>query len=343
MLHRALASLCLPLAFGACVDSFSEGSFAVGVDPAEPCPESECPKNSARVASLKFHELDLSGVHANDAGMRVISFKTSWDRDLKIVGDEVRDTDGNVLAPGRLIGSRLRLTSSIGDYDIIIQGVDTTDYWVSQNTTNAHLYTLTYVNVNNTADKGDVCPSPWTSNDPDADGVQQGTAFLFTGDRYDMAAKTVIEPPFDGQWFNVACSGLAMAKLHLLRHTDAGKDATHITTNVQRQSMLKMLTDDICGTGFSFTVDGESVYYMDKAGWHPFSWQEVGKVEAIWNEKGAVCLETPRREKEEPGIRERIKKECGNKLPDPCGAKVASWRDHGLGITANPSDSAPGQ
>jgi ADYC domain len=62
--------------------------------------------------------------------------------------------------------------------------------------------------------------------------------------------------------------------MHLMRHTNAGALTAdgHIaypTTTAQRQAMLKMLTADYCGTGRSFTVDGQALKYGDSGVWYP--------------------------------------------------------------------------
>jgi hypothetical protein len=112
-------------------------------------------------------------------------------------------------------------------------------------------------------------------------------------------------------WFNLACAGSAMAKMHLLRHTQPGSlvpvtgappvPLADPSTLPERQAMLKMLTADYCGDGRSFTRTGQPLRYMDRRHWYPgvpFSLDpaafEIGSIEAIWGASGAVCLSQPR-------------------------------------------------
>jgi hypothetical protein len=127
------------------------------------------------------------------------------------------------------------------------------------------------------------------------------TAVIFEGDAYDAEAKTVraADLPDDAGWFNLGCAGTAMYKMHHLRHTEAGGYISgtppQITTVEQRQAMLRMLTAAYCD-GRSFTKNGQPLRYTDRSGWHQPTPPIVGfdSIEAIWSDRGAVCLNTPR-------------------------------------------------
>jgi hypothetical protein len=70
------------------------------------------------------------------------------------------------------------------------------------------------------------------------------------------------------------------------------------TTLFNLAAMLKMLTADYCGTGRSYTVDGQPLKYGDSNHWcsqPPIIPSAVCSIEALWAEKGAVCVDTPRR------------------------------------------------
>jgi hypothetical protein len=129
--------------------------------------------------------------------------------------------------------------------------------------------------------------------------------------------------------------------MHLMRHTKAGAAAAdghlvdghapYYTTLAQRQAMLKMFAADYCGTGRAFTVDGQPLQYRDSTHWYPGastpslpdSWAARG-VEALWSERGAVCLDTPRRV-----TREEVEAACPG-IPT-CGgpAGVVHWDEAG--------------
>jgi hypothetical protein len=93
-------------------------------------------------------------------------------------------------------------------------------------------------------------------------------------------------------WINIACAGTALAKLFLVRHTEASQEVR--TTRAERQAMLKMFTADVCGDGTSFTVHGQPLFWADVKGITRFP-DAPASIEAVWSAKGAVCLERPRR------------------------------------------------
>ena len=117
-----------------------------------------------------------------------------------------------------------------------------------------------------------------------------------TADRYDARTKTVRETGGDDTWFNIACAGTAIAKLHLLRHTwAADRDGAHPTTVDQRQALLKLLAADYCGTGKAFTVEGQPLAYSFDQRWaRAVDWNGAASVDAVWDANHAVCLRTPR-------------------------------------------------
>lgn len=139
-----------------------------------------------------------------------------------------------------------------------------------------------------------------------------GFALAFEGDYFDPS-KTVKAPSGQG-WFNLACDGTAAAKMHLLRHTEAGSDSTHMTSADERTAMLKAITADYCGDGGLgapavaprvWTADGTPLFWTDKKGWFPDPAERASAlesiaegswfIEAIWGPNGAICLNEPRR------------------------------------------------
>src|SRR4029079_12334562 len=92
-------------------------------------------------------------------------------------------------------------------------------------------------------------------------------AIFFEGDHYDPEHKVVTTTKQSDGWFNIACSGAAPAKMHLLRHSSAGSDSTHHTHVGQRTAMLKMLPAEYCGGGKAWTADGTPLNYADARGW----------------------------------------------------------------------------
>lgn len=147
-----------------------------------------------------------------------------------------------------------------------------------------------------------VCRKDLLSTEPVWQRVAH-SALVFQGDYYDPILKTVSAVPESlpldtDPRFNVACAGTAPAKMHLTRHTrassiDASGRTVYPTSVSHRQAMLKMFTADYCGTGWSFTVDGQPLTYSD--GRTEFArWAEATEIEAVWKSGGAMCLSTPR-------------------------------------------------
>lgn len=334
--------------------------------PPDPCSATwGCGTNAASLGDgLPFHELDLDGAR-NDKGVKFVGYTDAKGApmDFEVDKDRIDATDQAALK-----GTMVVLENQNGDrFDVKIDDVGKTDYWVHPTGEGLPTYTFKYRPKGGPDQWIPLCngkevPADWTAR------VGVGTellALVFTGDRYDVKAKTVTTistppntfRPATSRWFNVACAGTALAKMHLLRHTEAGSTASLTTTRDQRQAMLKMLTDDICGTGRSFTRDGMPVYYMDQRDWYPvppFDPQKARSVEAIWNQDGGICLNVPRRQSElGTAVRAAVTTECiAHHKPDPppCEQKVtkwnmanwtsvvANWQDwktQGYGISAN--------
>jgi hypothetical protein len=305
------------------------------------CPEPDCLLNAASVGDgLYFHELDQFG-GVNSAGVRIDSFHLATGTPVapRVIGAELygMDAGGALYGGSRLLNAYFILAHGVDHYRVRISSIDQLSYWVG-NPGDLRGYTFVYQKLVVAEQKEQpMC----TTHDVEA-GVPQVSAVVFIGDRYDAPRKLVM--PSTGGWFNVACMGSASAKMHLLRHTAAGSDATHMTNMSQRTAMLKMLTDDICGTGHSFTQDGEYVFYADQRSWHPLPTDPVlypiASYESIWSDRGAICLNEPRRLKEDgPGLWLSIKAEC--MLPPSCSGMLGAWWTYGYGVTANPALPAP--
>jgi hypothetical protein len=292
------------------------------------CPDWGCPSNAASMGDrLVFHEVDSCRQEANAAGIRMVGFDLGGtDMMLQVLGDEMFAIDTSTTARysgDQLVGGILKLHSTTtGEYfDVAITDRGETDFWVDPSRT-VPTYTFKYrlgQRPPRYPELGDregfaaLCAGKHLDPESQQTMPDEQLALVFGRDRYDARAKTVALTGGEC-WINIACAGSAVAKMHLLRHTEAGSDANHITDVGQRQAMLKTITDDICGTGRSFTQDGEDVYYQDIRAWHPLP-SVLGKLEAVWDQNGAVCLDEPRRAREDPDIRARISSECSRRCP----------------------------
>jgi hypothetical protein len=175
-----------------------------------------------------------------------------------------------------LVGTTLELSDGEGHaYEIRVAGTGTTYYWAGTQEP-VTTYVLTYTSA--------LHPTPQPLCTAGAN-----EALLYTGDRYDAAAKTVMATgAAANDWLNIACAGTALAKLYLTRHTEASEETP--TTREQRQAMLKMFTGDVCGDGTSFTVPGQPLLWADGSGLTRTDVQPAS-LEAVWSDRGAVCLD----------------------------------------------------
>jgi hypothetical protein len=247
--------------------------------------------------SKSFHELNLNGV-PNAAGFAVTGIRRGTTLyELEVSGSSVtahpRSGVGDRLTGPALVGLVIDLRDPAGKrYALRFAASGTTTFWAGSSTI-VPTYALTY-----TTTTTDRAPRPLCTV-----GVNQ--AILFEGDRYDAARKTVIATGAASRgWINIACAGTALAKLFLVRHTGASQEVR--TTRAERQAMLKMFTADVCGNGTSFTVHGQPLFWADAKGITRFP-DAPRSLEAVWNEKGAVCLEEPRR----PELANEIQARCG--------------------------------
>jgi hypothetical protein len=179
-------------------------------------------------------------------------------------------------------------------------------------------------------------------------------AIAFAGDHYDALHKTVEDTALGTTLFNLACAGTAPAKMHLMRHTNAGADVmdalgvlhrgVYPTIPQQRQAMLKMFTADYCGTGHAFTVDGQPLRYGDAKHWYPetptpgvLASPAIRSIEAEWTPDGVACLDMPRLF---PIVDlHKVHCECPDKPLPPCRgpAGVVGWEARFHVISANPA------
>ena len=243
-----------------------------------------------------FHELNLDGL-PNQVGLAIVRVaRAGTQYVLEISGTSVVARPGDsrlpVLSGRDLVGLQLHMRDSVGARSVIeVAGVGSTTYWAAP-LESVPTYRLTYTSATHSN------PQPLcTANGNDA--------ILFSGDRYDAERKTVTATgTATAGWFNIACAGTALAKLHLTRHTEASQIVR--TTAVERQAMLKMFTADVCGDGTSFTVHGQPLLWADANHLTAFN-RPAASLEAVWTDRGAVCLDTPRR----PELADAIAAHCG--------------------------------
>lgn len=314
------------------------------VAPGDDCPETGCGLNGAWLGeNISFRDLDLSG-RANRGGWKIESFETEDGTNLKI---DVKDDELiGVLREKRLLRKDLReavITLSRNPrekYQLTIKDVRPTKFWTepcareesgcSDESDTVQLYTIEYRRAGSALPKKRNICSPVMGTDPTVREID-GTVVIFRGDQYDDNTYRV-QADGASTWFNIACVGTAISKLHLLRHTTAGSrgmawsrdSRRRLTTLAQRQTLLRMLTGDYCGIGYSFTVNGHPLTYtFAQRNWEPQvpwrfdesspSGETNASIDALWNEHGAVCIGTPRLSDQEPeaALLQRIQEKCG--------------------------------
>lgn len=307
------------------------------------CPTWGCGENSPVMGPYAFHELNVDGV-ANAERVRIVNFQlgsTTYTPRIVNGGQLVAyDPVTNTSVSGSaLAGGWFNIDTPNGAYQIIIskvnaQNTSSVTFWLGP-AAQIETYELYYTG----SSSGRLCANP-----PNRDSGEKWAAPLeamfFTGDRYDVGTKTVTASTYASTagWFNIACAGSALAKLHLNRHTTAGTTGNFSTSASQRQAMLKMYVSDICGTGNTWTQKGTPLHWQNTTGWSLLNGSEFA-FEARWSANGALCLDTHRLGDlyAKPSDPNGIYGECN---PPPCNGSVSApaFPGNTYLVTAVPSD-----
>lgn len=358
-MNRTMIMVGVAGAFAACVTTDDVGSTSAALDIIPRCPRHGCDTNAATIGDgILFDELDLSG-QPSAGGVRIggailrdhtsVTLGVQGDRLVAFeVGDPLRpphtgdNLDGMMIwlfhgkgpgEPEEVFWLRIRV--------LLAQTTDAQTFWAG-----AQVGIETYdvaawrsghrpfvpddlkvpVDFDITVCRGELLESNWAS-------AAIHTALLYQGDHLDARYRNVTAPA-SRTLFNLACMGTAMAKLHLLRHTDASNHGGVYPTDFgQRTAMLKMLNADYCGTGESFTIDGHPLRWQDSTGYMQPALDldplmgEIETIEAIWGPTGAQCLDRPRHYKY---------REIMARCPLPACGDVSDWSARGHVISANP-------
>jgi len=316
------------------------------------CPDWGCGTNGAWLGQgVVFHDLDASGLKFNSAGLKIRTFHDATGHTLAVEVDHDRlrgvRNDGTALEESALIGSTFELIDRQEQvYDLTITNYGTTTYWVDGDR-EVPVYGFEFADSDTPEKRSPLCRPP--SDGGTAWQPISGMAVIFRGDRYDAVKKTVVETGGGDTWFNIACAGTTVAKMHLLRHSWASnEDGAHPTTVPQRQAVLKMLVADYCGDGRPFTVDGHVLSYTYDQSWElPVDWSAVQSIDALWGPAHALCLNQPRLHDQFSTIRSAIVSHCasigytikGCKAGLMGELKAAAPGDHpwaGYAVSANP-------
>jgi hypothetical protein len=271
------------------------------------CPMWGCGQNSPVINAFNFHELNTDGT-PNDVQLVVKGFSLNDVMYQPIVSGArlyAYDPSTGALKYGAdLTGGAFIIyypvSGSLPDGYVKLRVTNVTlatatnavKFWQGS-ADGIETYELDYADLETPFDFRPVCHHPPPGiEDPEGQVYAQTLeAILFTGDRYAADTKTVIASTYAdaGKWFNIACAGSALAKLHLNRHTTAGSTRDFTTTAGQRQTMLKMYSGDFCGTGDAYTVAGTPIHWLTTTGLSSPS-ITVNSVESFWGAGGASCL-----------------------------------------------------
>lgn len=313
----------------------------------EPCESFGCGGN-ANIDGEIFHELSVDG-WPNEEGFELLGFTSGQGAAGRLpIGRSMvvhvqNDmlfglVDGQAPVGGQeLVGAKFTLRNAETQLwqDIIVDEVSDMEFWIGAAGQPARTlaYKLRYDVSGRESRTG------WACSDTPLSG---NMALIFEGDRYDHEVITVAIPG-ESEWFNVACVGSALAKLHLLRHTSAGSGSPNSPSREQRQALLKLLSADYCGDGRAYARSGTPLFFRDQEGrFDPTPWlgDRIAESEAIWTATGALCLDDPRRpDPTQPyaEIRAELVSACENSpvesrrrtIPRCTTDQLASWQSFG--------------
>ncbi|MCY0994068.1 ADYC domain-containing protein [Nannocystis sp. ILAH1] len=275
-------------------------ALAAGCDEGEPagdddialrpyaCPTWKCGFNSAEVNGRAIRELNLDGAPNGD-GMRIVGFVAPLgllgNYHLTVENDALvaRNPSGQTLKGLQLVGATI-LVQAPGllalPVPISVLGYQEIDSW-AEGAPKVPTYALLYPDLAALLGLRNVCSGNLLD-------TLASAATVIGGETYDLEDKTVNAGK--SRWLTIACAGSAAAKMRLLGY---GPQSS-ATTPAQRQATLKMVTADYCGGGESYTQNGTEVHWANAGGTVAPESGQLGDVEAVWTEDGALCLGAPR-------------------------------------------------
>ncbi|MCY1067037.1 ADYC domain-containing protein [Nannocystis sp. RBIL2] len=252
------------------------------------CPTWKCGFNSAEVNGRAIRELNLDGAPNGD-GMRIVGFVAPLgllgNYHLTVENDALvaRNPSGQTLKGLQLVGATI-LVQAPGllalPVPISVLGYQEIDSW-AEGAPKVPTYALLYPDLAALLGLRNVCSGNLLD-------TLASAATVIGGETYDLEDKTVNAGK--SRWLTIACAGSAAAKMRLLGY---GPQSS-ATTPAQRQATLKMVTADYCGGGESYTQNGTEVHWANAGGTVAPESGQLGDVEAVWTEDGALCLGAPR-------------------------------------------------
>lgn len=290
------AAVCFTLAlFASCTDSAPDHTeLRGGGSVSSTCGAWRCGFNSAEVNGLSLQSLHLLG-QPNEDGVKIIGFLPPalallGNYTLTVENDEfvAKGSLGNKLRGAQLVTSVILLQLPGGiPLPVTILGYEEVPSWAAGGKP-VPAYTLVSVDVNSLVGFKNVCSGSLL------DALLPAVTII-GGETYDNVKKEA--QPGRTNWFTLACAGSAAAKMKLMGYSPQTNfpGTQKPSTVAQRNATLKMITADYCGLGHSYTETGTPVVWNNSAGTVDSSiWHTPGEIEAIWTDKGAICVDSTR-------------------------------------------------
>ena len=232
--------------------------------------------------SANINGADLSNIHLRESfgdGMVLGPLSSGLNMNLRLGVDPQTDSfiglagDDVLLSGADMVGAKIAVILNNGQYIwLTISAIDSQIASWSDSGGMITAYRATYFNQGN---EQSLCPSTNPENQ------------WFTLIPDEVYTPEVTPSP---RSVTIACVGEAAAKMKLMDFHPQGARGASVG---DRQATLRMITADYCGTGESFTLTGTAVAWRDNLDRvKPPYGEEV--LEALWDEDGAICLDTPR-------------------------------------------------
>lgn len=307
-----------------------------------------CGSNSPVISGLHFHELNTRGL-ANAEGFSVLGLvQGALGYQLVVEGGRIYGRSGSLQISGQeLVGSQIWLRLGAKAFAIRITAVGNVKTFARlagvQGTLETYQLDTTELVGGTAGDWRNLCSNPPRRDNLDVMGMNTAHVVVFEGERIDKVTKT-ISPELDTSWFNIGCTGHALAKLAANGFTESAKVFGFTSSITSRQAFLRMLIADYCGTGRPFTISGQPLQWMDSRGYTQYTLSPANlELEARWTANGAACINTPRvianpsllaQQTLGNNVAWDILVECGW-VPPACGGLVTDL-DRALVASANP-------
>jgi hypothetical protein len=284
------------------------------------CDDWGCGANTARTLNEEIGPLHLAGA-VNATGFRLLPvlYRFDWP-----IGGYLMDMkDGELIAVDPVTNAEVARRRGLEKSWFVLERIDDDGLVISLHVEIARVaqvglfrepwgsgYTTAYEFMAPASNPPALCPEkkPWSwqaGPSHAGDGTRLMSwidpshyAVLVGGETYQgLTASVDMWGPDATQWFNIACANTALSKMKLLGYDP--QDDEFPTTPLQRQSTLRMLTARYCAPcNLSFTHEGQPLVWQNADLWfRPWARESgwIEHLEGVWDENGAICLNTPRR------------------------------------------------